>query len=81
MPFKAGAVQLALMSNTPIVPIYTNGVYFKRQRARVIIGKPIYVSELYNEAEDYKTNLDRITRELRERIIQLGNTMKEKSNV
>ena len=78
LPFKAGAVQLALMSNTPIIPIYTNGVYFKRQRARVIIGKPIYVSELYNEAEDYKTNLDRITRELRDRIIQLGNTMKEK---
>lgn len=78
LAFKPGAIQLALMSNTPIVPIYTNGVYFKKQRARVIIGKPIFVSELYNEGEDYKTNLDRITREVRERIIQLGKTMEEK---
>ena len=76
--FKPGAIHLALTSNAPIVPIYTNGSYFNKKRARVIIGKPIYVSELYREEEDYKANLDRITCEVRERIIQLGNTMEEK---
>jgi hypothetical protein len=44
----------------------------------VIIGKPIYAVELYDEKEDYKTNLDRITKELRSRIIRLGNSLEEK---
>jgi 1-acyl-sn-glycerol-3-phosphate acyltransferase len=78
--FKPGATQLALMTNVPIVPIYTNGCYFQKKRARVIIGRPIYVSELYNNQEDYKTNLTRITNELRNRIINLGNMLEEKEN-
>ena len=72
LPFKSGATHLALISDAPIIPVYTNGSYFHKQRARVIIGKPIYVSELYDSREDYKTNLERITQELRDRIINLG---------
>ena len=78
LAFKSGATQLALMSDTPIIPIYTNGCYFQKKRARVIIGKPIYISELYDSREDYKTNLERITQELRVRIINLGKEMEEK---
>jgi 1-acyl-sn-glycerol-3-phosphate acyltransferase len=77
-PFKSGATQLALTANVPIIPIYTNGSYFQKRRARVIIGKPIYVAELYDNQEDYKTNLERITQQLRSRIIDLGNTLEEK---
>ena len=80
LEFKSGATQLALTANVPIIPIYTNGSYFKKARARVIIGKPIYVSELYDAKEDYKTNLERITKELRNRVIQLGNMLEEKTN-
>ncbi len=76
--FKPGVTQLALVSNVPIIPIYTNGCYFKKKRARVIIGKPIYVSELYDNKEDYKSSLERITGELRSRIINLGNMLEEK---
>lgn len=76
--FKPGVTQLALSSGVPIIPVYTNGSYFKKERARVIIGKPIYAVELYDEKEDYKTNLDRITKELRSRIIRLGNSLEEK---
>jgi 1-acyl-sn-glycerol-3-phosphate acyltransferase len=76
--FKPGVTQLALSSGAPIIPVYTNGRYFKKERARVIIGEPIYVAELYDEKEDYKTNLDRITKELRNRIIKLGNSLEEK---
>ena len=78
LPFKSGVAQLALMTNTPIIPIYTNGSYFNKKRAKVIIGKPIFVSELYDNQEDYKTNLERITEELRGRIINLGNILEEK---
>ena len=80
LDFKPGATQLALKANVPIIPVYTNGVYFSKKRARVIIGKPIYVSELYDEKEDYKTNLERITKELKNRIVNLGNTLEDKVN-
>lgn len=78
LAFKPGATQLALMTSVPIIPIYTNGSYFKKKRTRVIIGKPIYVSELYDNQEDYKKNLERITEELRSRIIKLGSMLEEK---
>jgi 1-acyl-sn-glycerol-3-phosphate acyltransferase len=78
LEFKSGVTQLALSANVPIIPVYTDGVYFSKKRARVIIGKPIYVSALYNEKEDYKTNLERITQELRREVINLGNALEEK---
>ncbi len=78
LAFKPGAIQLALTANVPIIPAYTNGCYFQKKRARVIIGKPIYLSELYNSQEDYKTNMERISQELRERVVNLGNILKEK---
>lgn len=78
LEFKPSAAALALMANVPIIPVYTDGVYFKKNRARVIVGKPIYVSELYNDQEDYKANVERITKELRSRVVVLGNTLEEK---
>ena len=76
--FKTGAVQLSLMTNAPIIPVYTNGVYFKKERARVIIGKPIFVSDLYDNQKDYKQNLKQISIELRQRVIDLGKDLEEK---
>ncbi len=79
LEFKSGTAQLALMSGATIVPIYTNGSYFQKKRARVIIGTPINVSELYDNEKDYKTNLEIITKDLRERIVNLGKLLDEKT--
>ena len=78
LEFKPGVTQLALTANVPIIPLYTNGKYFQKERARVIIGKPIYVSELYDGTQDYKTNLEEITKKLRKRIVELGNELEGK---
>ena len=78
LEFKPSAAALALAANVPVIPVYTDGVYFKKKRARVIIGKPVYPSELYNSQEDYKTNVENLTKELRSRIIRLGNTLEER---
>ena len=69
---------LLLFSVVAAIPVYTDGVYFKKKRARVIIGKPVYVSELYNNQDDYKTNVENITKVLRNNIINLGNTLAER---
>ena len=42
---------IALQSGAPIIPVYTNGCYFKLSRARVMIGDPIYVKDLVAENE------------------------------
>lgn len=77
LQFQVGAAQLALMTNAPIIPIYTNGSYFSKKRARVIIGKPIYAADLIDEQNDYKTNLQIVTSELRKNIIELGGSLSE----
>ena len=77
LDFQIGAAQLALMTNTPIIPVYSNGSYFNKKRARVIIGKPICVADLVDEQDDYKENLQYVTTELRNRIIELENSLRE----
>lgn len=72
LEFKTGVTQLAIMSNVPIIPIYTNGSYFNKKRARVMIGTPINVLEWVDETKDFKTNLEEISLKLRKKIICLG---------
>lgn len=72
LPFKPSAVYIALESNAPIIPVYTNGKYFTKERARVIVGEPIYVSDMYDSALSEKENIENINVFLRKVIIELG---------
>ena len=71
LEFKQSVILLALYSKAPIIPVATNGSYFKKKRARVIIGTPFNAVEYYNEALSEKDNVANITKILRERIIEL----------
>lgn len=71
LEFKPSVVYLALESGAPIIPVYTNGSYFSKERTRVIIGKPISVAELYDDSKTEKENIADITIYLRGRIIEL----------
>ena len=78
LPFKPSTVYLALESGAPIIPVYTNGCYFKWKRARMIIGTPFDAREYYDDALSEKENIENITKLLRERIIDLGKQLDEK---
>ena len=78
LPFRVGVAQLAIVTNVPIIPAYTNGSYFNKKRASVIIGKPILVGDLIDEQTDYKTSLQVVTTSLRNNIIELENLLREK---
>lgn len=78
LEFKQSVVVLALQSKAPIIPLYTNGVYFKKKRARVIIGEPINVFNYYDETLSEKENVKNITLLLREKIIALKGQLDEK---
>lgn len=72
LPFKPSAVYLALTTNTPIVPVYTNGRYFTKDRAKVVIGTKFYPSDYYDNNLSEKENLQNISEVLRNKIIELS---------
>ncbi len=80
LPFKPSVVYIALESGAPIIPIYTNGKYFSKARARVIIGEPIYVLDLYNSEISEKENINNITEHLRDTVISLGEELERQIN-
>lgn len=79
LPFKTSAAFLALSSGAPVIPVYTNGQYFKGKKARVIIGKPINAIELVDEGLSDQENIKRVSEYFRNRIIELGKQLDEKT--
>lgn len=80
LEFKPSVVYMALQSDAPIIPVYNNGVYFKKERLRVMIGKPIDVREWYDEALSEKENLDCICKRLREKVLELRDELDRQVN-
>ena len=80
LEFKTGAAYLALSTDTPVIPIYTNGAYFDfKNHARVIIGTPIIPSQVADPALSDKENIAELTRVMREKIISLGQMLNERT--
>lgn len=78
LEFRPGAAILALMSEAPIIPTYTDGNYFNKKRARVIIGKPIYIENIIDKNLSEKENIDIINNTIRNKVIELGRLLDEK---
>lgn len=79
LPFQPGAAYLALLSGAPVIPVYTDGAYFCRQRAHVIIGKPLYARDLTDGSLSEKENLARVSAALRDKIISLEKQLNEQA--
>lgn len=80
LPFKPSTIYIALESGAPIIPVYTNGKYFTKERARVIIGEPVYVTDLYDSNLSEQENVSNINEQLRNVIINLGYELERKIN-
>ena len=76
LPFQHGAIYLALKEKAEIIPVYTNGSYFNKNRAKVVIGKKIDVNSLYDKELSEKENLEKIADFLREKVIELKRYIK-----
>ena len=75
IPFTPSAAYLALMSGVPVIPVYTDGSYFKKKRAHVLIGKPVDVQSLVDEGLSEKENIEKVNEHLRQKIVELGNEL------
>ena len=77
LEFKPSYVYLALESDAPIIPVYSNAELFSKKRTRVIIGKPINVRELYEDSLSEKDNIAKINTYVRSKVIELKQQLKE----
>ena len=80
LEFKPSVAYMALQSGAPIIPIYNNGAYFKKEKLRVIIGKPVDVREWYDDNLNEKENLDVICKRLREKVLELKDELDRQRN-
>ena len=71
LPFKPGAAYLALASGAKIIPVYSNGSYFRKRRTRVIIGTPFYAEDFTDSSLSDKENIERVNAAMRQKIIEL----------
>lgn len=81
LEFKTSTALLALKTGAPIIPVFTDGNYFKKSRNNTIIGVPINVRDMYDDNLSERQNLINITTKLREKIIELENELnRQKEN-
>lgn len=78
LAFTPSTVYIALESGAPIIPVFTQGNYFNKPKNHVIIGKPIYARDLYNDTLSERENIEIINNILRNEIIELENELNEK---
>lgn len=78
LPFKPGAAYLSLAENVPIIPVYTNGSYFNKKRARVIIGTPIYPNDYVTSGKTDKENTEAVNAALRKKLLYLEKLLEER---
>ncbi|MBR5005820.1 MAG: 1-acyl-sn-glycerol-3-phosphate acyltransferase [Clostridia bacterium] len=79
LEFKPSAAYIALAMNVPVIPVYTDGRYFKVfKRPHVTVGKPIDLFDYYDPDVSERENLAVCSEKLREAVIRLGEATEEK---
>ena len=80
LPFKPSAACIALAAQKPVIPVVTDGNYFGKGRAHVLIGKPIDPRDYADPERPEKENIQALTDAMRERIIELERLLDERVN-
>lgn len=84
LEFKPSAAYIAILSGAPIIPVYTDGNYFGKGRANVMIGKPINPSDIIDPSLEMSKNIETLTNYIRNKVIGLRdetNSKKEQKKV
>lgn len=70
-PFKSGVVYMALHSDAPIIPVYTDGNYGLKKRATVVIGQPIRLKEWCTDEKPSLATIEALTAQLEQTVYDL----------
>jgi 1-acyl-sn-glycerol-3-phosphate acyltransferase len=78
-PFAPSVVMIALRTDAPIIPVFTDGRYGIFKRASVLIGKPIYLKELCDQENPSGEKIEELRSFLEKRVEELGEILEEKT--
>ena len=70
-PYMPGVTVLALKTDAPIIPLYTDGNYGLFKPVRIMIGEPIYIRDLTDQEEPDGQEIKRLTRVLEEKTLEM----------
>ncbi len=79
-PYKPGIVLIALKTNAPIIPVYTDGNYGLFKRAHVMIGEEIHISDYVSSVDVSEDDLKRLAKILEEKNYALKDELKKRMN-
>ena len=77
-PFTTSTAFIAMHSNAPIVPVYTNGRYGIFKRTSVCIGKPFYISDYMKEGLSEEEQIKHLTDVIESKVYELKKQMEVK---
>ena len=69
--FQPGAAYLSLASGVQIIPVWTDGRYFSRHRAHIMIGTPLDPNNFSNLSLSEKEKIKLYTQAIRDKVIYL----------
>lgn len=77
-PYKPGIVLVALRTDAPIIPVYTDGNYGIFKRAHVIIGEEIYLSDYVDTSDVSEKKIKELTKMLEEKNYELKEELEKR---
>ena len=83
LEFKPSYVYMALEADVPVIPVYLNGIYGKKNKemgdvSKVMIGEAINLKELLDSNKTDKENLDYINNYVREYMKKLKEELEKR---
>ncbi len=69
--FRPGAAYLSLSTGVPVIPVYTDGSYFRKKRAHVVIGTPMHPADYAADGGNSKESITRYAEAMRQKIMML----------
>lgn len=75
-PFTVSTAFIALQTQAPIVPVYTDGNYGLFKRANVVIGQPLWLKDCCKEGLTEQEQLAHLTAVLEQKVMALGEELK-----
>lgn len=78
-PFKNAYLMIALRSDAPIIPVILDGNYGLFRRAGVIIGEPIYLSQMNKSLSPTKEELMEMNRAVERKCRQLREELRRRT--
>ena len=77
LPFTVSTTFIALHTNAPIVPVYTDGNYGLFKRANMVIGEPIYLRDYCKDGLGEQEQLAYLTKLLEETVFVLKKELEQ----